>query len=255
MQELIRIKNIKKVFASRKGNVHAVGPLDLSIDSGDFVSFLGPSGCGKTTLLMMIAGLIEPSEGDITINGNKVIHPQTNIGMVFQSPVLVDWRSVLGNVLLQIEMRNLKTSEYEEKARRLLSSVGLKDFINQHPYELSGGMQQRTAFCRALIHDPPLILMDEPLGALDAMTREQLRRDLEKLWLDTKKTFLFITHDIAEAIQLSDKVVVMSPRPGIIDKSVEIDLPRPRNYKVTESLSFIKYEREIKEIFMQYGVI
>lgn len=255
MAELMRIEKITKVFYSRKGDVHAVGPLDLSIESGEFVSFLGPSGCGKSTLLMIIAGLIEPTGGKISIDGNIVDRPQTNIGIVFQNPVLVDWRDVLSNVLLQIEMRNLKISDYKEKAKDLLASVGLKNFLKQHPYELSGGMKQRTAFCKALIHDPPLLLMDEPLGALDAMTRSKLRRDIERLWLETKKTFLFVTHDIAEAVQLSSKIIVMSPRPGKIVKIVDVELPRPRDYKVIESAQFIKYSRDIKEIFMKYGVI
>lgn len=255
MTELIRIEKIIKVFHSRKGEVHALGALEFSIESGEFVSCLGPSGCGKTTLLMVIAGLIKPTGGKVSIGGNIVDRPQTNVGIVFQDPVLVDWRDILGNVLLQIEMRNLEISDYKEKAKDLLASVGLKDFLKHHPYELSGGMKQRTAFCRALIHDPPLILMDEPLGALDAMTRSKLRRDLEKLWSKTKKTFLYVTHDIAEAIQLSDKIIVMSPRPGKIVKIIDIKLPRPRGYEVLESTQFIEYNREIKEIFMEYGAI
>jgi NitT/TauT family transport system ATP-binding protein len=246
---------VKKVFSSRRDAVHAVGPLSLQVKRGEFVSLLGPSGCGKSTLLMMIAGLLEPTEGTVTIEDNAVRAPQTDIGIVFQNPVLVDWRDVLGNVLLQIEMRKLDRKAYEQKAVQLLSSVGLKDFLHKHPYELSGGMQQRTAFCRALIHDPPLVLMDEPLGALDAMTREQLRRDLERLWLQTRKTLVFVTHDIAEAVQLSDRVVLITPRPGMVDRTIDIDLPRPRDFSVLKSPQFARHEAEIKEVFMGYGVV
>jgi NitT/TauT family transport system ATP-binding protein len=255
VDDAISVDSVKKVFSSRGDSVHALGPLSLQVRRGEFVSLLGPSGCGKSTLLLMIAGLIEPSEGSITVENTTVTGPQTDIGIVFQNPVLVDWRDVLGNVLLQIEMRGLDRRAYEEKAIQLLTSVGLRDFLHRHPYELSGGMQQRTAFCCALIHDPPLVLMDEPLGALDAMTREQLRRDLERLWLQTGKTLVFVTHDIAEAIQLSDRVVLITPRPGMVDRTIDIDLPRPRDFSVVGSPEFARRESEIKEIFMGYGVV
>ena len=255
MAELIKIEKVNKVFHSRKGDINALGPLDLSIESREFVSFLGPSGCGKTTLLMIIAGLIKPTSGKVLIEGNIVDKPQTTTGIAFQDSALVDWLDVLDNVLLQIEMRNLEISKYKEKAKELLASVGLIDFLKYHPYELSGGMKMRTAFCRALIHEPSLILMDEPLGALDAMTRSQLRRDIEKLWSKTKKTFLLVTHDIAEAVQLSNKIIIMTPRPGKIVKILDIKLPRPRGEEVLESLQFIEYNREIKEIFRGYGAI
>ena len=235
--------------------MNAVAPVDLSINRGEFISFLGPSGCGKSTILMMIAGLLDCTEGQVHIGGELVKGAQTNIGIVFQSLVLVDWRDVLGNVLLQVEMRKLNVKDYEPRARELLASVGLDGFLHHHPYELSGGMQQRTAFCRALVHDPPLVLMDEPLGALDAMTREQLRKDLEKLWMDTGKTFVFVTHDIAEAVQLSDRVIIISPRPGKIEADIKIDLPRPRNFEVMQSDPFHEYVRDISSIFMGYGVI
>lgn len=255
MDEFIKVQNVTKVYQSRKGPVEAIGPVSLNIKQGEFISLLGPSGCGKSTLLMMIAGLLDCTDGEIRIEGDRVIRPQTNIGIVFQNLVLVDWRDVLGNVLLQVEMRKLNVKDYEERARQLLASVGLENFLRHHPYELSGGMQQRTAFCRALVHDPPLVLMDEPLGALDAMTREQLRRDLENLWLETKKTFVFVTHDISEAVQLSDRVVIISPRPGKIEHEIEVDLPRPRNMDVVQSDHFLSYIKHISNIFMQYGVI
>ena len=252
---MIKIENVKKVYSGRKGAVHALGPLTMDIEDGEFVSFLGPSGCGKSTLLMMIAGLLDCSEGHIEIDGQEVKKARTDIGIVFQKPVLVDWRDMLGNVMLQIEMRNLSTERYLDKAKELLSSVGLGDFLTSMPYELSGGMRQRTSFCRSLIHDPPIVLMDEPLGALDAMTREQLRGDLERLWMKTKKTFLFVTQDIGEAIRLSDRVVVITPRPGQIGAIMDIPLERPRSMDVKQNAEFLQHEKEITDIFSSYGVI
>jgi NitT/TauT family transport system ATP-binding protein len=255
VDDFIRIEGVNKTYQSKKGPVFAIGPVSLNIKQGEFISLLGPSGCGKSTLLMMIAGLLDCTEGHIHIDGIRVTRPQTNIGIVFQNLVLVDWRDVLGNVLLQVEMRKLNVKDYEARAKELLASVGLENFLRHHPYELSGGMQQRTAFCRALVHDPPLVLMDEPLGALDAMTREQLRRDLENLWMETKKTFVFVTHDISEAVQLSDRVIIISPRPGKIEHEIEIDLPRPRDFDVIQSEAFMSYIKDISSIFMGYGVI
>ncbi len=251
----IQIEELQKIYKTRLGPVHALGPVSMNIAEGEFVSFLGPSGCGKSTLLMMIAGLLSHSEGKITINNKVVKDPQIDVGIVFQKPVLVDWRDVIGNVMLQIEMRKLDREKYLPRAKELLTSVGLADFMTNRPYELSGGMQQRTSFCRSLVHDPPMILMDEPLGALDAMTRNQLRGDLEKLWMDTKKTLLFVTHDIAEAIQLSDRIIIITPRPGKVGKIIDINLPRPRDLEVRTSKEFIEYEKEITDIFMSYGVM
>ncbi len=235
--------------------MHAFGPVDLSVEERQFVALVGPSGCGKSTLLLMIAGLLEGSAGEIRVAGSAVRGPQTDIGMVFQNPVLVDWRTVLGNVLLQIDLRGRRRRDFLDRAQDLLASVGLAEFGSRHPYELSGGMQQRTAFCRALIHDPPLILMDEPLGALDAMTREQLRADLERLWMKTGKTVLLVTHSIEEAVQLADLVVVISPRPGTIVRKIRIDLPRPRTLEVCETPQFHAHVAEIRRIFFGYGVI
>jgi NitT/TauT family transport system ATP-binding protein len=252
--EAIRIQQVSKIYQSRTGPVHALGPVDLDVHPGEFISIVGPSGCGKSTLMLMIAGLLDITGGTIEVNGKQVSEPQTDIGIVFQSPVLVDWRTVLGNVMLQVEMRKLKTNDYIARAHRLLASVGLQDFESRYPFELSGGMQQRTAFCRALVHDPPLILMDEPLGALDAMTREQLRVDLELLWMETRKTVIFVTHSITESVQLSDRVVVFTPRPGMIDRVIDINLPRPRSFEVRESVQYNQYVHEITNIFMGYGI-
>jgi NitT/TauT family transport system ATP-binding protein len=255
MTVAVDVLDAAKSFGDGPGAVHAFGPLDLAIEAGSFVALLGPSGCGKSTLLMTIAGLLAPSAGVVRLAGRTVAGPQTDIGIVFQSHVLVDWRDVLGNVLLQIDLRGLSREVYLARARELLRSVGLEQFAGRRPYELSGGMQQRTAFCRALVHDPPLVLMDEPLGALDAMTREQLRADLERLWLATGKTVILVTHSIEEAVQLADKLVVISPRPGRIVRQIEIDLPRPRDLEVCETAEFHAHVAEIKRIFASYGVI
>ncbi|HZT20215.1 MAG TPA: ABC transporter ATP-binding protein [Dongiaceae bacterium] len=255
MSVAVSIAGVSKTYRSRTGEVAALDPIDLAIGPGRFVSLVGPSGCGKSTLLLMLAGLLERTTGEILVDGRRVTGPETNIGIVFQGNVLVDWRNALDNVLLQIEMRGLDRARYRAKALELLASVGLKDFARRLPHELSGGMQQRTAFCRALIHDPPLILMDEPLGALDAMTREQLRGDLERLLMRNPKTVLFVTHSIEEAVQLSDEVVVISPRPGRVVRHIKLDLPRPRDLRLRLSPEFQAVVAEIKEIFLSYGLI
>jgi ABC-type nitrate/sulfonate/bicarbonate transport system, ATPase component len=215
MSVAVSITGVSKTYRSKAGEVSALDPIDLAIAPGFFRLAGGASGCGKSTLLLMVAGLLARSSGEILVDGRRVEGPQTDIGIVFQGNVLVDWRNALDNVLLQIEMRGQDRARYKERPwppclRRP------QGFHRRLPHELSGGMQQRTAFCRALIHDPPLILMDEPLGALDAMTREQLRGDLERLLMENPKTVLFVTHSIEEAVQLSDEVVVISPRPGRI---------------------------------------
>jgi NitT/TauT family transport system ATP-binding protein len=251
----VEVCGVAKTYGAAQSGVHALGPIDLTVEPTTFVSLLGPSGCGKSTLLMMVAGLLDPSTGSVAIDGRTVRGPYTDLGIVFQNHALVDWRSTLGNVLLQVELRGLDRQRYVARAQELLASVGLAAFADRHPYELSGGMQQRTAFCRALVHDPPLVLMDEPLGALDAMTREQLRSDLEHLWMQTRKTVLLVTHSIEEAVQLSDRVVVISPRPGRIVREIPVSLPRPRTLEVCETPAFHAAVAEIKRIFAAYGVI
>ena len=224
----ILIHNLSKTYRTRDGVIHAVGEVSLSIARGEFVSILGPSGCGKSTLLKIVAGLIPATSGTVVVDGQPVTGPLTNVGIVFQDHLLLDWYNVLKNVMLQIEMRNLKSELYRHTALRLLERVGLKGFERKYPYELSGGMRQRVSICRALVHDPPLLLMDEPFGALDALTREAIALDLERLWMESRKTVLFVTHSISEAIKLSDRVVVMTPRPGRIEEVIQVDIPRPR---------------------------
>lgn len=252
---LIEVEGVSKVYSSSGGPVHAVDGVSLDIGDGEFVSVVGPSGCGKSTLLLIIAGLIPASSGEVRIGGRVVLRPQTEIGVVFQNPVLLDWRTVIRNVLLQVEVRGLDLVAYRAKAQALLKSVGLEGFEDKYPFELSGGMRQRTAICRALIHDPPLLLMDEPFGALDALTREQMRLDIERLWMQTRKTVLFITHSISEAVLLSDRVVVMSPRPGSIEQVIPIDLIRPRALAVKDSARFADYSKAITDIFLSRGVL
>jgi NitT/TauT family transport system ATP-binding protein len=255
MSVAVEGRGAAKTFPASPVPLHAFGPLDLDVAAGSFVAIVGPSGCGKSTLLLMIAGLLEGSGGEIRVGGRPVRGPLTEIGIVFQSHVLVDWRDVLGNVLLQADLRGIPRAALEPRARELLRSVGLEAFAARHPYELSGGMQQRAAFCRALVHDPPLVLMDEPLGALDAMTREQLRSDLERLWMRTGKTVLLVTHGIEEAVQLADRVVVISPRPGRIVREIAVPLPRPRTLEVCERAEFHALVGEIRRLFASYGVV
>jgi NitT/TauT family transport system ATP-binding protein len=251
----IAVEGLAKVF--RRGDVetHALEGIDLQVGIGEFLAVVGPSGCGKSTLLRLIAGLIAPSDGRVTIDGRTVSAPETQLGIVFQKPILLEWRTVLGNVLLQAEMRRLDAGAYLERARRLLLAVGLEGFEDRYPHELSGGMQQRAAIVRALIHDPPLLLMDEPFGALDALTREQMRIDLEELWLSTQKTVVFITHSIDEAVLLADRVLVMSPRPGRIERVIDVDLPRPRGLEARALAQFDAAVAAITEIFLARGVL
>ena len=251
----IDIADVTQVFRGADREVRALDAFDLQIRSGEFLSIVGPSGCGKSTLLRIVAGLLRPSSGTVTIAGRRVERPQTAIGFVFQSPVLLEWRNVLDNVMLQIEMRGLEPAAYLDRARDLLGSVGLAEFENAYPRELSGGMRQRTAIIRGLIHDPPLLLMDEPFGALDALTREQMRIDLETLWLTSHKTVLFVTHSVDEAVLLSDRVVVMSPRPGRIERIIDISLPRPRGIAARDTAEFAAATKAITEIFLARGVL
>lgn len=251
----IEVRQVTKTYQTRGEPVAALMPISFDVQAGEFVSIVGPSGCGKSTLMLLLAGLLEYSSGEIFINGHKVTKPQTDIGIVFQSAVLVDWRNVLDNVLLQIEMRQLPTKNYKARALELLASVGLSGFEKRYPYELSGGMQQRTSICRALIHDPLLLLMDEPFGALDALTREQIRADLEHLMMSTRKTVVFVTHSIPEAIQLSDRVIVMGPRPGYVESIIDIELPRPRSVEVRSDQRYLHYQQQITDIFFARGVL
>jgi len=251
----VELRGVAKTYRRGGRETHALEAIDLSIRAGEFLAIVGPSGCGKSTLLRIVAGLHLASAGETRVAGRIVDRPQTELGIVFQSPVLLDWRTALDNVLVQVELRGLDPRAYRDRALRLLEQVGLADFADRYPHELSGGMRQRVAIARALIHDAPLLLMDEPFGALDALTREQMRLDLEALWLATRKTVLFITHSIDEAVLLADRVVVMSPRPGRIERVFEPALARPRGLDARRAREFTDTAQAITDIFLARGVL
>jgi len=233
---IIDIRGVGKVFAGRAGATEALRAVALAIDSQECVSIIGPSGCGKSTLLLLVGDLDEASTGTVTVNGKlpRQARLDRDYGIVFQTPVLYDWRTVLENIRLPLEVVGRPRAEREERPRALLRLVGLEGFANHYPWQLSGGMQQRVAIARALALNPSILLMDEPFGALDEITRERLNLELLNVWSETSATVLFVTHSIAEAVFLSSRVVVMSPRPGHVERVVEIDLPRPRADKTRE---------------------
>ena len=253
--DAVTFEGVGMTYSTATGPVQALADISLGIPHGHFVSIVGPSGCGKSTLLMLTAGLRACTAGRVMIDAVPVTGPQADTGIVFQNDTLLDWRSALANVLLQVELRRLPKKRYQERALDLLRSVGLSGFEQRHPYELSGGMRQRIAICRALIHDPHLLLMDEPFGALDALSRDQMMCDLQTLWLEQRKTVLFITHSIPEAIFLSDRVVVMSSRPGRIDDIIDVSLPRPRELHMTTEPDFNAYVLGIRQMFERSGVL
>ena len=246
----IRFQDISKSFVVGSNRNTVLDGINLDIAEGHFVSILGESGCGKTTLLRIAAGLIPPSQGAVVLDESVVTRPSRNMGFVFQQPVLLEWRTVLENVLLPIEIFQLKLRDYRPKARELLKMVGLNDFEGHFPIQLSGGMQQRVAIARALVLAPSLLLMDEPFGALDAITREQMNMELLRIWAMSGTTAIFITHDIAEAAFLSDRVVVLGSRPGRIKEIFDINLPRPRVPEHRFDDRFISLCRDMKQCMM-----
>ena len=257
----VRVVDVSRTYRrERGGDLQAVDRVSMNVPNAEFCSILGPSGCGKSTMLMMIAGLYPPTSGQIFIGNVPVEAPFSDLGMVFQKDVLLDWRTVLDNVLLPIEIKRRTRSgappvPYRARALELLSLVGLQDFANAYPEELSGGMRQRAAICRALIHDPPLLLMDEPFGALDALTRERLNLDLMRLTAESAKTVVFVTHSIEEAVLLSDQIVVLTPRPGRVLRTVRVDLPRPRTLATRAEPAFHRLVDDIRNLFHSTGVI
>ena len=238
MPQTVAVDRVRKVYSS---GLEAIREVSFGVDPGEFVSVLGPSGCGKSTLLMMIAGLLSPSAGEIRVDDTAVRGPRREIGVVFQAPVLLPWRTVLDNVLLPIEMLRLSRGQYVGRARELLAMVKIDDFADKLPRELSGGMRQRASICRALIHDPEILLMDEPFSALDALTRDQMGQELLRIWEQHRKTVVFVTHSIREAVFLSDRVLVMARRPATITLEVEVKLARPRRLDIEESDEFNRY--------------
>ena len=252
----VTIDNVSKIYETRGEPILALQDCSLEMRAGEFVSVVGPSGCGKSTLMLMVAGLIPSSGGSITIGETLVREPYTDLGIVFQEPVLLDWRKVMGNILLQVELRRgYDKRKYLQRAHELLDLVGLSGFEGRYPFELSVGMRQRVSICRALLHDPPLLLMDEPFGALDALTRDQLNLDLQSIWLGSGKTVMFVTHSISEAVFLGDKVVVFSGRPGRVVEVLDIHLPRPRHLSIRETPEFGRYAGEIRRVFSSLGIL
>ena len=240
-QPFVAIRDLRMAFGNAQKSVLALDGVSLAVREQEFFSIVGPSGCGKSTLLLLIAGLLSPSGGELLIRGRALSGPYTEAAVIFQQDNLLEWRTVLANVVLPAEIRGLPLSTYRQRALELLDLVGLRGFDHHYPHQLSGGMRQRAALCRALLCDLPLLLMDEPFGALDALTREEQQLMLQRIWLQDQKTVVFVTHDIREAILLSDRVAVMSPRPGIIHEVVPIDLPRPRARELTETVEFNRY--------------
>jgi NitT/TauT family transport system ATP-binding protein len=244
---VIRLQDVEKTYRTRRGDlVRAVEGITLDITENEFVTLVGPSGCGKSTLLKLVAGLTLVSGGTVRVRDTVVREPFPDVGIVFQHPVLLPWRTVLDNVLFSADMLGLGRDGYRTRALELLALSGLAGFETRLPRELSGGMQQRVAICRALLPDPSLLLMDEPFGALDAMTREELGLELLRIWEARRKTILFVTHSIPEAILLADKVVVMTPGPGRIARVIPIDLPRPRTVELEFDAKFKTYSDEVR---------
>ncbi len=249
--DAITVKGLTKVYSTRDGNISALERVSFTVGEGEFVAVVGPSGCGKTTLLKVLAGILPPSNGEAFLRGTPIAGPRRDIGVVFQSPVLLPWRTVLDNVLLPVDVQRLGREQHLKLAMDLLALVGLQGFERRYPWELSGGMQQRVAITRALIHDPAMLLMDEPFGALDAMTREQMNLELQRIWLEKRKTVLFITHSIPEAVFLADRVLVMTLRPGRIMDDLPVKIPRPRSL---DAMNFTEFGAYVHSIRAQFNV-
>lgn len=252
---MISVKELNKTYGTREGApIYALSNVSLEITRGEFVTVVGPSGCGKTTLLKILAGILKKSSGTILVNGNPINAPSRQLGVVFQEPLLLPWRNILQNIMVPVEIQGRDGPKFSAAAQQLLSLVGLQGFERKYPRELSGGMQQRVGIARALIHDPDLLLMDEPFGALDAMTREQMNLELMDIWSEKKKTILLITHSIAEAVFLADRIVVMSPRPGRIAEIIVVDLPRPRHLEIINTDVFGAYVKRVRAHFGARGM-
>ncbi|HEY7678312.1 MAG TPA: ABC transporter ATP-binding protein [Candidatus Methylomirabilis sp.] len=250
------VRNLSKYYLAATGDVvRALHDITFDVSEGEFVTVVGPSGCGKTTLLMILGGLLSKTKGEVQLSGTPVNGPRRDIGIVFQSSVLLPWRTVLQNTLLTAEILALDPRSARARAMALLDLVGLHGFEDKYPKELSGGMQQRAAITRALLHDPAILLMDEPFGALDAMTREQMNLELQRIWRESGKTILLITHSIPEAVFLGDRVLVMTPRPGKLAETIQVGIPRPRSLDVMATPRFGEITHEIRALFQQKGAI
>jgi NitT/TauT family transport system ATP-binding protein len=234
--------------------VPSLQPIDFTVGEGEFVVVVGPSGCGKTTLLKMLAGLLQPTAGEVVVEGKTITKPHGGVGIVFQTALLLPWRNVLSNVMMPVEVKGLPREKYEQRALDLLKMTGLHGFERKLPWQLSGGMQQRVSICRALVHDPKIVLMDEPFGALDAMTREKMNVELQRIQRETGKTVLLITHSIPEAVFLADRVMVMSARPGNIAAVYDVPLPRPRTLDVMADPVLVEMTQKVRKHFSDASI-
>ena len=248
---MIRLTGVSRTFAGRSGTVEALRGIDLEVGDGEFVAVLGRSGCGKSTLLRLISGLLPATAGEVSVSGERVTKPRRDIAMMFQRPALLPWRTVLDNVLLPVQIFGGRKAAHRDRAHELLTMTGLAGFEKRLPHELSGGMQQRVALCRSLIADPRVMLMDEPFSALDALTREELSGELQRVHMELGTTVVFVTHSIDEAVLLADRVVVLSPRPGRIREILDIKIPRPRTLGRTAHLEEVaRCSAELHELLM-----
>ncbi|MGI4800125.1 MAG: ABC transporter ATP-binding protein [Janthinobacterium lividum] len=247
---VLSVTGLTKRYETRdRAPVLALDDIALEVRQGEFISVVGPSGCGKSTLLRILAGLLPRSAGVVELEGRTLDGPSRDVGVVFQSPTLLPWRTILENVMVPVLVQRRERRQYESRARDLLAVAGLTGFADRYPGELSGGMQQRVGICRALVHNPSFLLMDEPFGALDAMTRETMNIELQRIWSDSTKTILFVTHSIPEAVFLGSRVVVMTPRPGRIAELIDIDLPRPRQLDMINTPCFGRYVSRVRAHF------
>ncbi|WP_034914245.1 ABC transporter ATP-binding protein [Erwinia sp. 9145] len=245
----LELKDVGLTYATRRGEIDALAQVNLRVEEGEFVALLGPSGCGKSTVLKLAAGLISATRGEVQLASRAVNGPGRAAGVVFQKPNLLPWKSVLNNVLLPARTLGLPKADARRRALALLDLVGLADFGDDYPFELSGGMQQRVGIARMLLHDPALLLMDEPFAALDALSREALTLELQRIWSEQRKSVLFITHSIQEAVFLADRVLVMSPRPGTIVEELSIPLPRPRTLDTLADAEFMALCQHLRRFF------
>ena len=253
--DYIRIEGLSKHFGDGGEGVLALKDIDCAIEEGSFVTIVGPSGCGKSTLLRILAGLLDYGTGRVVLDGQPIQGTRRDVGVVFQSSILLPWRTILENVMLPAEVLGIPAKQARERAMQLLHMVRLDGFEHKLPRQLSGGMQQRASIARALLHDPKILLMDEPFGALDAMTRERMNLELQRIWAETRKTVLFITHSIPEAVFLADRVLVMTERPGSIAAIYEVPLPRPRSLTVMGDPTFVALTQQIRRHFFSQGTL
>ncbi|MFB9135840.1 ABC transporter ATP-binding protein [Vibrio olivae] len=256
MQPFVSFSQVGHTYHSEKQSVKVLDNVNFDVSKHEFVAIVGPSGCGKSTLLRVLSGLIEPSEGQVRVFGHPVSGPREDIGIVFQKPTLLPWKNVLDNVLFPLKHKFGHVSDKDRKhAQSLLEKVGLADFTTSMPNELSGGMQQRVGIARALLLNPDILIMDEPFSALDALTREEMGFELQRIWMEKPKTVLFITHSISEAVLLADKVLVMGPRPSTVLEEIQINLPRPRTINTLQEKTFSDYTTKIREYFYRPAVM